>query len=89
MAGGCLAGVPVSGVAGDQQAALFGQCCTEPGMTKVTYGTGSFVLMNLGERCPQPADGLLTTVAWQLGDTLSLRPRRRGLRLRFHDPVAA
>ena len=71
VAGGCLAGVPVSGVAGDQQAALFGQCCTEPGMTKVTYGTGSFVLMNLGARCPSPADGLLTTVAWQLGDTLT------------------
>jgi glycerol kinase len=71
VAGGLLTGVPVSGVAGDQQAALFGQCCVEPGMTKVTYGTGSFVLMNLGESCPPPAEGLLTTVAWQLGETLT------------------
>ncbi len=68
VAAGRLSGVPLSGIAGDQQAALFGQCCFEPGMTKVTYGTGSFVLMSLGEVCPPPRDGLLTTVAWQLGD---------------------
>ncbi len=67
VAGGLLAGVPLSGIAGDQQAALFGQCCFEAGMTKVTYGTGGFVLMNLGPTCPRPADGLLTTVAWELG----------------------
>jgi glycerol kinase len=54
-------------VAGDQQAALFGQACFTPGMTKNTYGTGSFVLMNVGDRCPPPVDGLLTTVAWTLG----------------------
>ncbi|HEV8065916.1 MAG TPA: glycerol kinase [Acidimicrobiales bacterium] len=66
--GGALAGVPVSGIAGDQQAALFGQCCFEPGDTKVTYGTGSFVLMNLGPDCPPPSEGLLTTAAWQVGD---------------------
>lgn len=60
------AGVAVSGVAGDQQAALFGQACLEPGMAKNTYGTGSFVLMNVGERCPDPTDGLLTTVAWEV-----------------------
>ncbi len=60
------AGVPVSGIAGDQQAALFGQACFEPGMTKNTYGTGSFVLMNVGTTCPEPVDGLLTTVAWTL-----------------------
>ena len=60
------AGVPVSGIAGDQQAALFGQACLEPGMAKNTYGTGSFVLMNVGPRCPEPAEGLLTTVAWEL-----------------------
>ena len=60
------AGIPISGVAGDQQAALFGQGCFEPGMTKNTYGTGSFVLMNVGDRAPEPVDGLLTTVAWQL-----------------------
>ncbi len=62
------AGVPVSGVAGDQQAALFGQACVSPGMAKVTYGTGSFVLLNVGAECPPPSDGLLTTVAWDLGE---------------------
>jgi len=59
--------VPVSGIAGDQQAALFGQACVEPGMTKNTYGTGSFVLTNVGPRLPEPVDGLLTTIAWSLG----------------------
>ena len=59
--------VPVSGIAGDQQAALFGQACFHPGMTKNTYGTGSFVLMNIGGALPEPVDGLLTTVAWQMG----------------------
>jgi glycerol kinase len=63
-----LAGVPVSGVAGDQQAALFGQACLSPGMAKATYGTGSFVLVNAGAQCPPPSEGLLTTVAWDLGD---------------------
>ena len=61
------AGIPISGMAGDQQAALFGQACFEPGMTKNTYGTGSFVLMNVGTTCPEPVEGLLTTIAWQLG----------------------
>lgn len=60
------AGVPVSGIAGDQQSALFGQACFEVGMTKNTYGTGSFVLMNVGDVVPTPAEGLLTTVAWTL-----------------------
>jgi glycerol kinase len=65
---GCAlgAGIPVSGIAGDQQSALFGQACFQVGMTKNTYGTGSFVLMNVGEECPDPAEGLLTTVAWSL-----------------------
>jgi glycerol kinase len=63
-----LSGVPVSGVAGDQQAALFGQACFSAGMAKVTYGTGSFVLVNVGEACPPPSEGLLTTVAWDLGE---------------------
>ena len=63
---GLPAGLPISGVAGDQQAALFGQACFAPGMTKNTYGTGSFVLMNVGPQCPEPVDGLLTTVAWTL-----------------------
>ena len=63
--------VPVAGIAGDQQAALFGQACFTPGMTKNTYGTGSFVLVNLGNTLPSPVDGLLTSVAWQLGDTVT------------------
>jgi glycerol kinase len=63
---GLPAGVPISGVAGDQQAALFGQACFESGMTKNTYGTGSFVLMNVGARPAAPVPGLLTTVAWSL-----------------------
>lgn len=65
---GLPAGVPISGVAGDQQAALFGQACFTPGMTKNTYGTGSFVLMNTGPDLPAPVDGLLSTVAWSLGE---------------------
>ena len=65
---GVPAGIPISGVAGDQQAALFGQACFTPGMTKNTYGTGSFVLMNVGPDCPEPVEGLLTTVAWSLGE---------------------
>lgn len=59
-------GIPISGVAGDQQSALFGQACFRSGMAKNTYGTGSFVLMNVGDACPPPRDGLLTTVAWTL-----------------------
>ncbi len=62
-----LAGVPISGIAGDQHAALFGQACFDPGMTKVTFGTGSFVLMNAGAVCPEPVDGFITTLAWDLG----------------------
>jgi glycerol kinase len=61
-------GIPVSGIAGDQQSALFGQACFEPGMTKNTYGTGSFVLMNIGADCPEPVEGLLTSEAWLLAD---------------------
>jgi glycerol kinase len=60
--------VPVAGIAGDQQAALFGQACLEPGTAKNTYGTGSFVLLNTGSRVPDPADGLLTTVACAAGE---------------------
>jgi glycerol kinase len=60
--------VPVAGIAGDQQAALFGQACRRIGTAKNTYGTGSFVLLNTGERAPQPTEGLLTTVAWGLAD---------------------
>ena len=56
--------VPVAGIAGDQQAALYGQACHEPGLGKNTYGTGSFVLENAGAEAPEPAEGLLTTIAW-------------------------
>ena len=59
--------VPVAGIAGDQQAALFGQACQEPGETKNTYGTGSFVLLNTGTEATEPGEGLLATVAWGLG----------------------
>ena len=62
------AGVPVSGIAGDQQAALFGQTCFWPGQAKNTYGTGSFVLMNVGAQRPEPVEGLLSTVAWTIED---------------------
>jgi glycerol kinase len=65
---GVPSGIPISGIAGDQQSALFGQMCTQPGMAKNTYGTGSFVLLNVGTSCPAPTDGMLTTVAWDLGD---------------------
>jgi glycerol kinase len=60
--------VPVAGIAGDQQAALYGQACLDPGQGKNTYGTGSFVLLNAGDEAPPPREGLLTTVAWQIGE---------------------
>ena len=62
------ASVPIAGVAGDQQAALFGQACFSPGMAKNTYGTGCFMLMNTGAQAVSSTHGLLTTIAWQLGD---------------------
>jgi glycerol kinase len=65
--GSPLAGVPVSAMIGDQHAALFGQACFDRGMTKATFGTGSFVLMNVGATCPAPVEGLVTTLAWDLG----------------------
>ncbi len=58
--------IPLAGIAGDQQAALFGQACLSPGMAKNTYGTGSFVLMNAGPQAVHSGTGLLTTIAWQL-----------------------
>ncbi len=63
---GLPAGVPISGVAGDQQAALFGQACFEPGMAKNTYGTGCFMLMNTGKDAVPSQHGLLTTIAWEI-----------------------
>jgi glycerol kinase len=60
------ANIPISGIAGDQQAALFGQMCTNPGMVKNTYGTGCFMLMHTGEKAVASKNNLLTTVAWKL-----------------------
>jgi glycerol kinase len=60
-------GVPIAGLAGDQQSALFGQACFAPGDAKCTYGTGAFILMNTGDKPVASKSGLLTTVAWQLG----------------------
>jgi len=62
-----LAGVPITGMLGDQQSALFGQACFEPGVVKATYGTGAFILANVGDSSPGVFDGLITTVAWDLG----------------------
>ncbi|GAC1340495.1 MAG: glycerol kinase GlpK [Beijerinckiaceae bacterium] len=67
-AGPPLDGVPISGILGDQQAALFGQACLNPGEAKNTYGTGCFLLMNIGETPYQSTHGLLTTLAYRLGD---------------------
>ncbi len=58
------ANIPIAGIAGDQQSALFGQCCYEAGMVKNTYGTGCFILMNTGEKAVESKNGLLTTIAW-------------------------
>ena len=63
--------VPIAGIAGDQQAALFGQMCTEPGSVKNTYGTGCFLLMNTGEKPILSRNNLLTTVAWKIGDKVN------------------
>jgi glycerol kinase len=60
------AGIPIAGIAGDQQAALFGQLCTQPGMVKNTYGTGCFMLMNTGEQAVTSKNNLLTTIAWKI-----------------------
>ncbi len=63
--------IPISGVAGDQQASLFGQLCLEPGMTKTTYGTGCFMVMNTGEEVITSKNNLLSTVAWKIGDKVT------------------
>jgi glycerol kinase len=62
------ANIPIAGIAGDQQAALFGQMCTQPGMVKNTYGTGCFMLMNTGEKAVASKNNLLTTIAWKLNN---------------------
>ena len=58
-------GIPVAGIAGDQQAALFGQACFAPGEAKCTYGTGAFLLQNTGSQAMSSNHGLLTTIAWR------------------------
>ena len=63
-------GIPIGGIAGDQQAALFGQLCTQPGMVKNTYGTGCFMLMHTGEKAVISKNHLLTTIAWQLNNKI-------------------
>jgi glycerol kinase len=65
------AAVPIAGAAGDQQAALFGQCCFEKGTAKNTYGTGCFMLLNTGETAVTSANGLLTTIAWGIDDKVT------------------
>lgn len=63
--------VPIAGIAGDQQAALFGQMCTEPGMVKNTYGTGCFLLMNSGDKPVFSRNNLLATIAWKIGEQVT------------------
>ncbi|MEI8099268.1 MAG: glycerol kinase GlpK [Sediminibacterium sp.] len=63
--------IPIAGIAGDQQAALFGQMCTQPGMVKNTYGTGCFMLMNTGQKAVPSTNQLLTTIAWQINGVTS------------------
>lgn len=63
-------GIPIAGIAGDQQAALFGQMCTRPGMVKNTYGTGCFMLMHTGEKIVPSKNQLLTTIAWKIGNRM-------------------
>ena len=63
--------IPIAGIAGDQHAALFGQLCTKPGMVKNTYGTGCFMLMNIGDKPVLSKNNLVTTIAWKIGDKVS------------------
>ena len=72
-------GIPIAGIAGDQQSALFGQACFQPGEAKSTYGTGAFVLMNTGSTPIPSRHGLLTTVAWRLGPASEGRPLQYAL----------
>jgi glycerol kinase len=65
------AGIPIAAIAGDQQAALFGQLCNQPGMAKCTYGTGSFLMMNIGHKKIASKHRLLSTIAWQIGDEIT------------------
>ena len=65
--------LPIAGIAGDQQAALFGQMCTQPGMVKNTYGTGCFMLMNTGTKAIVSKNNLVTTIAWQIDNKMGIR----------------
>src|ERR1700747_1267926 len=65
---GTLEGIPIAGIAGDQQSALFGQACMKPGMAKNTYGTGSFMLINTGNEAVPSKNNMLTTIAWRIGN---------------------
>ena len=65
---GIFDGIPIAGIAGDQQAALFGQMCVQPGMAKCTLGTGAFMLLHTGDQPVLSANRLLTTIAWKIGD---------------------
>jgi len=62
------AAIPITGIAGDQHAAMFGQCCFDKGVTKITYGTGCFILMNVGNKPTVSKSGLLATIGWQIGE---------------------
>ncbi len=66
-----ISGVPIAGILGDQQAAMLGQACLQPGTSKNTYGTGCFLLMNTGENAPLSKHGLLTTIAWAMNDVVT------------------
>ena len=83
------AAIPIAGIAGDQQAALFGQACLEPGLAKNTYGTGCFMLLNTGAAAVASQHHLLTTVAWRSGETDRLCARRQRLHRRRGGAVAA
>lgn len=67
----CIGGIPIAAIAGDQQAALFGQMCTVPGKLKNTYGTGGFLVLNTGTKPVASRNDLLTTLAWKIGDSVS------------------
>jgi glycerol kinase len=67
---GIFNGIPIAGIAGDQQAALFGQMCTSPGMAKCTFGTGAFMLLHTGMQPMLSNNRMLTTIAWKIGDTV-------------------
>ena len=64
-------GIPISGILGDQQAALFGQCCFDPGAAKCTFGTGAFLLLNTGRQIVRSQSGLISTAAWKFGDDVT------------------